>query len=64
MEKLATSFIFSLSDRYQERQELRSNFLMFTAFSLTAEDAKEYLYSLSTRQPVQRWQNIEVRLYI
>lgn len=49
---------------YQERQELSSDFLMFAAFTLTAEDAKEYLYSFSTHQPVQRWQNIEVRLYI
>ena len=36
----------------------------FASSGGTTEDAKEYLYSLSTRQPVHRWQNIEVRLYI
>ena len=49
---------------YQERQELRSNFVPFARFTLDIEDAKEYLYSFSPHRRVHRWQNIEVRLYI
>ncbi len=57
-------FVNGNTGRYQERQELRSNFVPFARFTLDIEDAKEYLYSFSPHQPVHRWKDIEVRLYI
>jgi len=36
----------------------------FRIFTVTTEDAKEYLYSFSTRRRVYRFQDITVNLYI
>ena len=36
----------------------------FGTFTVTTEDAKEYLYSFSTRRRVYRFQDITVNLYI
>ncbi len=41
-----------------------SDYFNFTQFTLTVEDAKEYLDSLSTKRRVKQWQDIEVKLYI
>lgn len=40
------------------------SFFKFAEFTLTIEDAKEYVYSLSTKRRVYGWQDIEVKLYI
>ena len=47
----------------QGRQELR-NYQKFRTFTVTVEDAKEYLYSFSTRRRVYKFQDIKVNLYI
>ena len=47
---------------YCQWQEI--SFFKFAEFTLTIEDAKEYLYSLSTKRRVKQWQDIEVKLYI
>ena len=36
----------------------------FASLTVTAEDAKEYLYSFSTRRRVYKFQDIKVNLYI
>ena len=36
----------------------------FGTFNVTTEDAKEYLYSFSTRRRVYKFQDIKVDLYI
>ena len=36
----------------------------FGSFTVTTEDAKEYLYSFSTRRRVYKFQDIKVNLYI
>ena len=36
----------------------------FGTFTVTTEDAKEYLYSFSTRRRVYKFQDIKVNLYI
>ena len=41
-----------------------SNYFNFAQFTLTLEDAKEYLYSKSTKRRVHNWNDIEVKLYI
>ena len=41
-----------------------SDFTKFAEFTLTVDDAKEYIYSLSTKHRVYNWNDIEVRLYI
>ena len=41
-----------------------SDFTKFAEFTLTVDDAKEYIYSLSTKRRVYNWNDIEVRLYI
>lgn len=48
---------------YQRRQEL-SGYFKFAEFALTVEDAREYVYSLSSRRRVHNWNDINVRLYI
>ena len=45
-------------------QGLMENFLKFAEFTLTIEDAQEYVYSISTKQRVHKWKDIRVRLYI
>lgn len=45
-------------------QEISHNFLQFAEFTLTIDDAKEYVYSLSTKRRVYNWNDIRVRLYI
>lgn len=48
---------------YQGWQELR-NYQKFGTFTVTVEDAKEYLYSFSTTRRVHKFQEIKVNLYI
>lgn len=49
---------------HQGWQELSHSFLQFAEFTLTIDDAKEYVYSLSTKRRVYNWHDIRVRLYI
>lgn len=49
---------------YQEWQELSSNCLLFATFLVTSEDAKAYMYSLSSKRRVHKWNDIWVNLYI
>ena len=49
---------------HQGWQELSRSFLQFAEFTLTIDDAKEYVYSLSTKRRVYNWHDIRVRLYI
>ena len=48
---------------HQGWQELR-NYQRFGTFTVTIEDAKEYLYSFSTRHRVYKFQDIKVNLCI
>ena len=48
---------------YQGMREL-SIYQKFGTFTVTTEDAKEYLYSFSTRRRVYKFQDIKVNLYI
>ena len=43
---------------------LQNNYQLFGSFTVTIEDAKEYLYSISKTQPVHRFQSFKVHLYI
>ena len=36
----------------------------FAEFTLTIEDAQEYVYSISPTKRVRGWRDIEVKLYI
>ena len=63
-----TSFLFptfadSTTGCNQGRQEL-SDYQLFGVFTVTAEDAKEYLYSFSKTRRVHRFQSFKVNLYI
>jgi len=40
------------------------NFFKFAQFTLTLEDAQEYVYSISPTKRVRGWRDIEVNLYI
>ena len=44
-------------------QEL-SDYQLFGSFTVTAQDAKEYLYSFSKTRRVHRFQSFKVNLYI
>ena len=48
---------------YQGLQKLR-NHQRFGTFTVTIEDAKEYLYSFSTTRRAHKFQDIKVNLYI
>ena len=48
----------------QGRQELSSDYLLFATFLVTHEDAKAYMYSLSSKRRVHKWKDIRVNLYI
>ena len=48
---------------YQGLREL-SVYHKFGTFTVTTEDAKEYLYSISKTRRVHRFQSFEVNLYI
>ena len=48
----------------QGRQELSSNYLLFASFLVTCEDAKAYMYSMSSKRRVHKWKDIRVNLYI
>ena len=48
---------------HQGSREL-SVYHQFGTFTVTTEDAKEYLYSFSTRRRVYKFQDIKVNLYI
>ena len=48
---------------YKGWQELSHSF-KFAEFTLTIDDAKEYVYSLSTSRRVYNWNDIKVSLYI
>ena len=39
-------------------------FTNFAEFTLTLEDAQEYVYSVSPTKRVRGWRDIEVKLYI
>jgi len=39
-------------------------FTQFAEFTLTIEDAQEYVYSISPTKRVRGWRDIEVKLYI
>ena len=39
-------------------------FTQFAEFTLTIEDAQEYVYSISPTKRVRGWRDIEVNLYI
>lgn len=39
-------------------------FTKFAEFTLTIEDAQEYVYSISPSKRVRGWRDIEVKLYI
>jgi len=41
-----------------------ANYQKFGTFTVTIEDAKEYLYSFSTRRRVHKFQDIKVNLNI
>ena len=49
---------------YQGWQELSSDYLLFATFLVTGEDAKAYLYSMSSKRRVHKWKDIQVNLYI
>ena len=57
------SYSSSHSGCYQGWQELR-NYQKFGTFTVTVEDAKEYLYSFSARRRVYKFHDIKVNLYI
>ena len=40
------------------------NYQLFGSFTVTIEDAKEYLYSISKTRRVHRFQSFKVNLYI
>ena len=48
--------------RWQEI--IPTNFTKFAEFTLTIEDAQEYVYSISPTKRVRGWRDIEVKLYI
>jgi len=48
---------------YQGWQEL-SDYQLFGSFTVTIEDAEEYLYSFSKTRRVHRFQSFKVNLYI
>ena len=58
--------LFTLSTEQAAIQGLRelSVYRKFGTFTVTTEDAKEYLYSFSTRRRVYKFQDIKVNLYI
>jgi hypothetical protein len=60
---LFPSFAVSNPDCYQGWQEL-SDYQLFGSFTVTVEDAKEYLYSFSKTRRVHRFQSFKVNLYI
>ena len=41
-----------------------SDYLLFATFLVTHEDAKAYMYSLSSKRRVHKWKDIRVNLYI
>ena len=50
---------------YCRWQEINPNyFTKFAEFTLTIEDAQEYVYSISPTKRVRGWRDIEVKLYI
>jgi hypothetical protein len=63
---LVLSGIIHLIYRTGCNQGLRdlSVYHKFGTFTVTTEDAKEYLYSFSTRRRVYKFQDIKVNLYI
>ena len=48
---------------YQGWQELR-NYRKFASLTVKREDAKAYMYSLSSKRRVLKWTDIQVNLYI
>ena len=61
---LIPNFDYISTGCHQGWQELSCSFLQFAEFTLTIDDAKEYVYSLSTKRRVYNWHDIRVRLYI
>ena len=61
---LFPTFADSRTGRNQGRQELSSDYLLFATFLVTSEDAKAYLYSMSSKRRVHKWKDIRVNLYI
>ena len=48
---------------HQGRQEIR-NYRKLASLTVTCEDAKAYMYSLSSKRRVHKWTDIRVNLYI
>jgi hypothetical protein len=59
----ADEHFYCCAGRYQGWQEL-SDYQLFGSFTVTVEDAKEYLYSFSKTRRVHRFQSFKVNLYI
>ena len=57
------TFAVSSTGCYQGWQELR-NYRKFASLTVTCEDAKAYMYSLSSKRRVHKWTDIQVNLYI
>ena len=49
---------------YQGLRELTSDYLLVATFLVTSEDAKAYMYSMSSKRRVHKWKDIRVNLYI
>ena len=59
------SFLRCTTGSYCRWQEINpTNFTKFAEFTLTIEDAQEYVYSISPTKRVRGWRDIEVKLYI
>ena len=52
-----------LTKRQEPRLEIALVFL-FTEITFSIEDAREYVYSISSTKRVRVWRDIEVKLYI
>lgn len=50
--------------RTGSNQGLTENFFKFAEFTLTIEDAQEYVYSISPTKRVRGWRDIEIKRYI
>ena len=59
----ADEHIFCGTGRNHGWQEL-SDYQLFGSFTVTVEDAKEYLYSFSKTRRVHRFQSFKINLYI
>ena len=49
---------------FENHHEKLRNYRKFASLTVTCEDAKEYMYSLSSKRRVHKWTDIQVNLYI